>query len=145
MRLSILVRGLQPWNALHWRLLPSVTISRGRSLGGRVFRGWSLGTGISIRTACRITPGQPPHPACRPPSTPCQGEKGHGKRLRRLSRSGRMRLLRRRLCGMRSRDRLAYAVVFEVECKERFCPLRRFALRPFKTDSTVGTWIYGSQ
>jgi len=34
-RLSILVPGLQPWNALHWRLLPPATISRGRSLGTR--------------------------------------------------------------------------------------------------------------
>gem|GEM_PF-2053938 len=28
-----------------------------------------------------LTPGQPPHPACRPPSPPCQGEKGTGKTL----------------------------------------------------------------
>ena len=50
MMLSILVPGLQPWNALHWRLLPPVTSSRGRSLGGSVFRGRSLGTRASINT-----------------------------------------------------------------------------------------------
>jgi len=43
-RLSILVPGLQPWNALPRRLLPPVTSSRGRSLGSSVFRGKSLGT-----------------------------------------------------------------------------------------------------
>ena len=47
MRLSILVPGLQPWNALHWRLLPPATSSRGRSLGSSVFRGRSLGTRTS--------------------------------------------------------------------------------------------------
>ena len=50
-RPGILVPGLQPWNALHWRLLPPATISRGRSLESSVFRGWSLGTRTSIRTA----------------------------------------------------------------------------------------------
>ena len=49
---SILVPGLQSWNALHWRLLPPAASSRCRSLGSSVFRGRSLGTRTSIRTEC---------------------------------------------------------------------------------------------
>jgi len=52
-RLSILVPGLQPWNALHWRLLPPVTISRGRSLGTRtaIRTAWS----IILRSTCHLS------------------------------------------------------------------------------------------
>jgi len=43
-RLSILVPGLQPWNATPWRLLPPA----------RIQGGWSLGTRTSILTAWSI-------------------------------------------------------------------------------------------
>jgi len=54
-----------------------------------IFQLYTFSTGERVRVRGKestvfwfiiFTPGQPPHLACRPPSPPCQGAKGHGKR-----------------------------------------------------------------